>query len=77
MPAVRTLHVALVGAYDAHVTAHRATPRALALAAARLGIAVAPRWLPTDAIPERDPLGRDGLRPDDASLDDTASNDAV
>lgn len=51
-----TLSVALVGDYDSAVTAHQAIPVALSLAAGRLGIAVEPRWLPTEAIMEDDVL---------------------
>lgn len=51
-----SLHVALVGDHDPAVTAHQAIPRALALAAQALGVAVEPRWLPTDAIDAADPL---------------------
>lgn len=52
----RSLRVALVGDYDPAVTAHRAIPRALALAAELLGIDVEPYWLPTDAVDAEDPL---------------------
>lgn len=52
----RPLRVALVGDYDPTVTAHQAIPRALALAADRLGLTVEPRWLATHAVPRDDPL---------------------
>lgn len=53
----RSVHVALVGDYDPAVTAYQAIPRALALAAERLGVDVEPHWLPTDAVDVDDPLG--------------------
>jgi CTP synthase (UTP-ammonia lyase) len=46
----RSITVALVGDHDPDVTAHRAIPRALALAGVQLGVRVEPRWLPTEAI---------------------------
>jgi CTP synthase (UTP-ammonia lyase) len=52
----RPLSIALVGDYDPAVTAHQAIPRALALAADEIGVAVEPRWLPTDAVDPDDPL---------------------
>lgn len=42
--------VALVGDYDPAVTAHRAIPEALRLAAGRLGVAVEPVWLHTSTL---------------------------
>ncbi|HEY9516209.1 MAG TPA: hypothetical protein VIQ74_11065, partial [Gemmatimonadaceae bacterium] len=51
-----SLHIALVGDYDPAVTAHQAIPRALALAAERLGVDVEQHWLPTDAVDADDPL---------------------
>lgn len=42
------LRIALVGDHDPAVTAHRAIPPALALAAEHLGVAVEPVWTPTD-----------------------------
>ena len=44
------LRVGLIGDHDPAVTAHRAIPRALALAAARIGIPVEPVWVPTEEI---------------------------
>ncbi len=44
------MHIALIGDHNPAVTAHRAIPEALALAAQALGIAVTPQWLATDAI---------------------------
>ncbi|MDF1504784.1 CTP synthase [Roseisolibacter sp. H3M3-2] len=44
------LRVALVGDHDPSVVAHRAIPRALALAARDAGVAVEATWLATDAI---------------------------
>lgn len=52
-----TIRIALVGDHDPAVTAHQAIPRALTLAADSLGVAVEPRWLPTDAVDANDPLG--------------------
>jgi CTP synthase (UTP-ammonia lyase) len=45
-----TLHIGLVGDYDATVPAHQAIPRALALAEAALHAPIAFRWLPTETI---------------------------
>jgi CTP synthase (UTP-ammonia lyase) len=59
LPVIR---IGLIGDYDRTVTAHQAIPRALALAAERLGVAVEPRWIGTDTIPD-DPR---------ATLDDTS-----
>jgi len=42
--------IALVGDFDAGVTAHRAIPKALQLSARRLGLRVAPEWIHTEAI---------------------------
>lgn len=47
MPAVR---IALVGDYDPAITAHRAIPEALRLSAERLGVAVAPEWVPSVSL---------------------------
>lgn len=44
------VQVALVGDRDDTITAHRAIPIALDLAARAAGVAVAPRWLGTDAV---------------------------
>jgi CTP synthase (UTP-ammonia lyase) len=48
------LSVALVGDHDPAVTAHRAIPVALALAAEQLGVRAEPRWLPTESIVDDD-----------------------
>jgi CTP synthase (UTP-ammonia lyase) len=48
------LTVALVGDHAPDVTAHRAIPVALSLAAERLGVRAAPRWVPTDSIADDD-----------------------
>lgn len=45
-----TLRIALVGDYDAEVTAHRAIPMALRLAATRLGFVIHSEWVATDTI---------------------------
>ena len=45
--------VALVGDFDPAVTAHRAIPLALALAARELGVRIATTWLSTDLDPDR------------------------
>lgn len=44
------LRIALIGDHDSQVTAHRAIPLALALAAKDLGLAIEPVWLATDQI---------------------------
>src|SRR6266545_204071 len=44
-----TVRVALIGDYDPAITAHRAIPRALDLAAESIGCAVAPEWIATPA----------------------------
>ena len=46
----QTIDIGLVGDYDAGVTAHRAIPAALALAADTLGVGVSHEWLATDTI---------------------------
>jgi CTP synthase (UTP-ammonia lyase) len=50
MPAISVVRVALVGDHDATITAHRAIPRALELAAHACAVDVDHAWLPTDAI---------------------------
>jgi CTP synthase (UTP-ammonia lyase) len=49
----KTISIGLIGDHNAAVTAHRAIPVALSLAAETLGIAIQPRWVPTREI--RDP----------------------
>jgi len=44
------LRIGLIGDHDPTVVAHQAIPRALALAATAVGVAVEPAWLPTEAI---------------------------
>jgi CTP synthase (UTP-ammonia lyase) len=44
------IRIAIVGDHDPSVVAHRAAPRALALAAAAIGATVDPVWLPTERI---------------------------
>jgi CTP synthase (UTP-ammonia lyase) len=44
------VRVGLIGDHDPTVVAHRAIPRALALASEATGIAVEPSWVPTDAV---------------------------
>lgn len=44
------MRIALIGDHDPSVTAHRAIPLALGLAAEALGLAVTPTWLATDTI---------------------------
>jgi CTP synthase (UTP-ammonia lyase) len=44
---MRTLRIGLIGDHDPSVTAHRAIPPALGLAAEALGVTVQPVWLPT------------------------------
>jgi CTP synthase (UTP-ammonia lyase) len=58
-----SVRIGLVGDYSADVPAHRAIPRALALAGAAGGVEVAPEWLATDAVDVRD---RKALRAFDA-----------
>lgn len=56
------MRVGLVGDHDREVTAHRAIPRALALAAERTGIPVEAVWIPTETIEDEEPVaGFDGL----------------
>ena len=56
------IRIALVGDHDPSVVAHRAAPRALALAAASIGATVDPAWVPTDAIEEDAAISRfDGI----------------
>lgn len=50
-----TVRIALVGDYHPKVTAHRAIPRALELAARTLGIEVETEWLPTESLPDAAP----------------------
>lgn len=55
--------IGLVGDRDDSITAHRAIPRALQLAADERQCLVQASWLPTDQIPDRAALqGFDGLR---------------
>jgi CTP synthase (UTP-ammonia lyase) len=54
--------IALVGDRNDAVTAHRAIPRALVLAAQACGVELEARWLPTDGIrDDRDLAGYDGF----------------
>lgn len=52
-----TAHIALVGDHDASITAHRAIPKALSLANARTGSAVAWTWVDTRDIASASDLG--------------------
>ena len=52
------VRVALVGEFNAAITAHRAIPEALRLAAEALGVAVEHDWLGTDSIVDDAALGR-------------------
>jgi CTP synthase (UTP-ammonia lyase) len=58
-----SIRIGLIGDYDASVTAHRAIPPALELAARTLAVQVEPVWLPTDQISTEAPAldGFDGL----------------
>lgn len=47
---MNTVRIALVGDYHPKVIAHQAIPKALALAAADLGVGVDYHWLPTESI---------------------------
>jgi CTP synthase (UTP-ammonia lyase) len=51
----RFLAIALIGDHDPEVTAHRAVPKALSLAAEAAGLDVRPNWIHTTAVP--DPIG--------------------
>lgn len=52
MNAPRAISIGLVGDHDATVTAHRAIPLALGLAAEALAIEIRPEWVPTHEIRE-------------------------
>ncbi len=45
-----TLHIGLIGDYNADVIAHQAIPNALALAGAAVGVCVQPQWLATESL---------------------------
>lgn len=45
-----TLHIGLIGDFNANVTAHVAIPRAIALASCRLGLEAVAEWLPTPSL---------------------------
>jgi CTP synthase (UTP-ammonia lyase) len=54
--------IGLIGDYDSTVTAHRAIPPAIALAAEALGIAADFHWVPTDQITSQEDISHfDGL----------------
>ncbi len=53
--------IALVGDYDAAVTAHQAIPRALELASLALALEAEPEWIGSDAIAGRDLAEFDAL----------------
>ncbi len=55
------LRIALIGDHDEQVTAHRAIPKALALAAKNLGLSVEPVWLATDRVHTADLTQFDGF----------------
>lgn len=54
----RTLQVGLIGDFDDGVTAHRAIPLALRLAAEQLSRTLNVEWLATDAMPDAERLAR-------------------
>ena len=57
-----TIRIGVVGDFNAEVVAHRANAPALRLAAASIGVAVEPVWLPTESITtDADVAGFDGL----------------
>ena len=57
-----TLAIALIGDRDDAVTAHRAIPKALALAAEATGVDLRPAWVATDGInADADLAGYDGF----------------
>lgn len=59
---MKALKIGLIGDFNEAVTAHRAIPVALRLAAELLGHAVDLEWLATDAMPDAQGLARfDGL----------------
>lgn len=51
-----TVHIGLIGDYNAEVIAHQAIPKALALAGAAVGVEVQPQWLPTESLRRTDKL---------------------
>jgi len=59
----RTPRIALVGDFNPSITAHRAIPVALEMAATHWGIAIAPEWVATGEIRDaaRDLAGFDGV----------------
>jgi CTP synthase (UTP-ammonia lyase) len=57
----RTVNIGLIGDRNDAVTAHRAIPVAIALAAEALGLAVEPEWLPTQSIDSSRLARFDGL----------------
>jgi len=64
MPRPRTSRIALIGDFDARITAHQAIPLALALAAQAHGITVDHEWIVTDALAPSAPTrlsGFDGI----------------
>ena len=52
----RTIRIALIGDYDAQVTAHQAIPVALGMAAEHMRLSVQWQWLATDSINADTPL---------------------
>ena len=60
MRALRIGPIGLIGDYDADVTAHRAIPIALRLAAEQLSQPLSVDWLATDAMPDAQALARFG-----------------
>ncbi len=58
---MRTIRIALTGEYDESVVAHRAIPRALALAAAAVGCRVEGRWIPTTELERNAPAVLDSF----------------
>src|SRR5262245_39920952 len=56
------MRIGLIGDHDPAVTAHRAIPRALELAAERLGVTVETEWIPTEEIENEERVSAfDGL----------------
>ena len=52
----RAVRIGLVGDYDGSVTAHRAIPRAIDLAAQAAGVRATSHWIATDAVADDEPF---------------------
>jgi len=59
---MKTVHIGLIGDYDATVIAHQAIPRALDMAGKALGVKLSAEWLPTETIDSAERVSHfDGL----------------